>query len=59
MTTYYDWDKNKHSVYSLHYHMIICVKYRQKAFIKENIIDRLKQKNTKTKKEAKGFKNSK
>ncbi len=47
MTTnnYYDWDKNKHSVYSLHYHMIICVKYRQKAFIKENIIDRLKQKN--------------
>ena len=43
MTTKYKWDKNKHAVYALHYHLIICVKYRQKAFTTEKIIDRLKQ----------------
>jgi putative transposase len=43
MTTKYIWDKNKHSVYALHYHLIICVKYRQKAFTNNKIIDRLKQ----------------
>jgi len=43
MTTKYIWDKNKHSVYALHYHLIICVKYRQKAFTNDKIIDRLKQ----------------
>ena len=43
MATKYTWDKNKHSVYALHYHLIICVKYRQKAFTNDKIIDRLKQ----------------
>ena len=39
----YDFDKNCHSVYVLQYHLIIVVKYRQKAFISDKIIDRLKQ----------------
>jgi len=39
----YDYDKNCHSVYTLQYHLIIVVKYRQKAFISNKIIDRLKQ----------------
>ena len=44
MTTKYKWDKNKHSVYSLNYHLIICVKYRKKAFVNDKIINRLKEK---------------
>jgi len=43
MVTKYKWSKNKHAVYALHYHLIICVKYRQKAFTTEKIINRLKQ----------------
>lgn len=41
--TKYKWDKNNHSVFALHYHLIICVKYRQKAFGEKNIINRLKE----------------
>jgi putative transposase len=39
----YQFDKNNHSVYALQYHLVIVVKYRQKAFTDNNIIDRLKQ----------------
>lgn len=39
----YKLDKNAHSVFALTYHLIICVKYRRKIFLEENIIDRLKQ----------------
>ena len=44
MATKYKWDKNKHAVYALHYHLIICVKYRKKAFTDEKIINCLKEK---------------
>jgi len=43
MTTKYKWDKNKHSVYALHYHLIICVKYRRKAFEHDDVAARLKE----------------
>ena len=43
MVTKYKFDKNSHSVYSLQYHLIIVVKYRQKAFRTAKIIDRTKQ----------------
>jgi len=43
MTTKYKWDKNKHSVYTLQYHLIICVKYRQKVFTNDDIINRIKE----------------
>ena len=36
-------DKGSHSVYTLSYHYICCVKYRQKIFDADDIIDRLKQ----------------
>jgi putative transposase len=39
----YDFDKSNHSVYALQYHLVIVVKYRQKVFSNDNIIDRLKQ----------------
>ena len=44
MTTKYKWDKNKHAVYALHYHLIICVKYRRNAFIHDDVVERLKEK---------------
>lgn len=43
MITKYIFDKNRHSVYALHYHLIICIKYRQKAFTNNKLVDRLKQ----------------
>lgn len=45
MTTKYKWDKNKHSVYSLSYHLIIVVKYRKKAFLHQDVTDVLKKMN--------------
>jgi len=39
----YKLDKNAHSVYTLNYHLIVCVKYRRKIFTNEKIIDRTKQ----------------
>lgn len=38
----YDFDKNAHSVYTLNYHFVQCVKYRRKAFDFPEIIDELK-----------------
>ena len=35
-------DTNKHSVYLLHYHLIMCVKYRRKV-IDDAVSDRLKE----------------
>lgn len=31
----YDLDKSSHSVYSLHYHLVLVVKYRREVFTKE------------------------
>jgi putative transposase len=39
----YKLDKSAHSVYSLHYHLVIVVKYRRKALYDEVIRERLKQ----------------
>ena len=39
----YDFDKNNHAVYALQYHLVIVVKYRQKAFVDNDVIDRVKQ----------------
>ena len=36
-------DKSAHSVYSLHYHLVIVVKYRRKALYDDVIRERLKQ----------------
>ena len=39
----YDLDKGTNGVFSLHYHFITCVKYRQKVFTRDDIISDLKQ----------------
>lgn len=39
----YDLDKGTNGVFSLHYHFITCVKYRQKVFTGDDIISDLKQ----------------
>ena len=39
----YELDKDAHSVYSLNYHYICCVKYRRKIFDTDEIINRLKE----------------
>ncbi|KKW12575.1 MAG: Transposase IS200-family protein [Candidatus Gottesmanbacteria bacterium GW2011_GWB1_49_7] len=38
----YDFDKNSHSVYTLNYHLVQCVKYRRKILDFPEIIDELK-----------------
>lgn len=38
----YELDKGTNGVYSLNYHFITCVKYRQKVFTDDKIIGRLK-----------------
>ena len=38
----YKLDKSAHSVYALHYHLVVVVKYRRKALCSEEIRDRLK-----------------
>ena len=40
----YKLDKGSHSVYSLNYHYVQCIKYRKKVLIDELLIDFLKQK---------------
>ena len=40
----YKLDKSSHSVYTLQYHLVQCVKYRRKVFDNERIVDFLKQK---------------
>ena len=39
----YDLDRGCHSVYTLTYHYVCCVKYRRKIFDSEDIITRLKE----------------
>lgn len=39
----YIFDKSCHSVFALRYHLIVCVKYRRKAFIDDKIVNRLKE----------------
>ena len=41
----YELDKGAHSVYSLNYHCICCIKYRRKIFDTNEIINRLKELN--------------
>jgi Transposase and inactivated derivatives len=41
--TAYKLDKGRHSVFTLHYHLILVVKYRRKALYNEAIRERLKQ----------------
>lgn len=48
----YKFDKSSHSVYTLNYHLIICVKYRRKVFDNENIINEMKNR---TRNIAEGF----
>lgn len=43
MTTKYKLDKSAHSVYSLNYHLILVVKYRQPALETEIVRERLKE----------------
>lgn len=39
----YKFDKNAHSVYTLNYHLVQCIKYRRKVLTFSDIIDELKQ----------------
>ena len=39
----YDLDRGSHSVYTLTYHYVCCVKHRRKIFDSEDIIKRLKE----------------
>jgi putative transposase len=39
----YSLDRSAHSVYSLHYHLVIVVKYRRKVLASEAIRERLKE----------------
>lgn len=43
----YNFDKNAHSVYCLHYHFVQCIKYRKKVLYFPEIIDELKQRTKK------------
>ena len=38
----YKLDKTKNGVFSLVYHLIVCVKYRQKVFVRPDIIETMK-----------------
>jgi len=39
----YKFDKNSHSVYTLNYHLVQCIKYRKKIFDDKKIINELKE----------------
>ncbi len=43
----YNFDKNAHSVYALHYHFVQCIKYRKKVLDFPEIIDELKARTNK------------
>jgi len=45
--TQYKFDKNAHSVYSLNYHLVQCIKYRRKVLDFSEIIDELKSRTRK------------
>lgn len=38
----YNLQKGRHSVYSLHYHLVFCTKYRRDVFTSTEIVDELK-----------------
>ena len=48
----YTFEKSSHSVYTLNYHLIICIKYRRKVFGNDEVINELKER---TKNIAKRF----
>ena len=39
----YELDKGTNGVFSLHYHFIACVKYRRKVFVRDDIVQDLKE----------------
>ena len=43
MVSKYTFDKTSHAVFTLNYHLIICVKYRRKVFDNDIIINELKE----------------
>ena len=43
----YKFDKSFSSVYTLNYHLIICIKYRKKVLISKDITDELKERTRK------------
>lgn len=43
----YDFDKNAHSVYTLNYHLVQCIKYRKKVLDNDRIINELKERTKK------------
>ncbi len=43
----YNFDKSFSSVYTLNYHLIICIKYRRKVLINQEIINELKERTRK------------
>ena len=43
----YNFDKNAHSVYTLNYHLVQCIKYRRKVLDTEEIINELKERTRK------------
>ena len=47
MTKQYEFDKGSSSVYTLNYHLIICIKYRRKVFTTLEIINELKSRTRK------------
>jgi len=48
----YIFGKSSHAVYTLNYHLVLCIKYRRKVFTDDTIINELKER---TKNIAKGF----
>ena len=52
MVSKYTFDKTSHAVFTLNYHLIICVKYRRKVFDNDIIINELKER---TRRIADGF----
>lgn len=43
MVSKYTFDKTSHAVFTLNYHLIICVKYRRKVFDNDIMINELKE----------------
>lgn len=43
----YKFDKNAHSVYTLNYHLVQCIKYRRKVLNTDEIINELKERTKK------------
>lgn len=52
MAIKYEFDKSFSAVYTLNYHLIICIKYRRKVLISLGIVNELKER---TRKIAEGF----